>query len=80
MESRHFVDDPPRCVSAYSDLPSVGGEGEDVGRPVECTHSNPTTVSTEADVLNLQGYVCIYTCIEGRFIECIYMYELTIRM
>ena len=33
---------------------SVGGDGKDVGGPVESAHGNPPAVGTEADVLHLE--------------------------
>ena len=57
MEPRQLVDDVPGGVCAHGDLASVGRDGEEVGGAVEGAHTHPSTVSGEANVLNLQEYI-----------------------
>ena len=41
-------------VCAHSDVASVGGDGENVGGPVECADGHPPAIIAETDILDLQ--------------------------
>ena len=54
LESGHLVDDPGSGVRSHGGVPTVRGNGEHMGGPIERAHHHPATVRRKSNILHLE--------------------------
>ena len=65
MKSGELVHHSAGCMCTHCDVASVGGDGEDVGGPIECADCNPSAIVAETDILDLQRRILLTEGMEG---------------